>query len=158
MTRNQREIFKYFLVFVLLVYVVLLLTYTSGSTKAFDEVAGSMEAGLDTEHLEKQNAQELKWYYGLNSADYEGVLLYTSKDRISAEEVLMVKAKNDRQVQELKDAVQNRLENRKESFENMAPEQIKVLDKAQVLVRGRYVCLVVSENAKTYVDLFTSSL
>ena len=55
-------------------YVVLLLIYSSGSTKVFDEVAGSVKAGLNTERLIKQNTQALKRFYGVNSADYEGVM------------------------------------------------------------------------------------
>lgn len=155
---SRNEVFKYFTSFAVLVYVVLLLVYSSGSTKSFDEVAGSVEAGINTERLNRQNAQALKRYYGVNSADYEGVLFYTSKESISAEEILLVKAKNDRQVQILKDVIHERLENRKDIFENMAPEQVELLERAQVIVRGRFVFLAVSQDAKAYVDLFTGSL
>lgn len=155
---SRNEILKYLMSFAVLVYVVLLLIYSSGSTKAFDEVAENIKAGMNTERLVRQNAQALKRYYRANSADYEGVLFYTSRDSISAEEILLVKAKNDRQVQFLKDAIQKRLENRKDIFENMAPEQVRLLDRAQILVRGRFVFLVVSQDAKEYVDLFTGSL
>ncbi len=155
---SRTEIFKYLAGFLLLMYVVLLLIYSSGSTKVFDEVAGSVEAGLNTERLIKQNTQALKRFYGVNSADYEGVMFYTAKDSISAEEILLVKAKNDRQVQILKDAVQKRLDNRKDIFENMAPGQVRMLDKARVLVRGRFVFVVVSKDAKEYAELFAGSL
>ena len=54
---------------------------------------------------------------------------------------MLVKAKNDRQVQILKDAVQKRLDNRKDIFENKAPEQViclirRVFFKRSVCVRG----------------------
>lgn len=155
---GRTEIFKYIMTFFLLVYVVLLLIYTSGSTKSFEEVAGNVETNLNNDSIVKMNTQALKRYYGLNSADYEGVILYMSKDSISAEEILMVKAKNDRQIQEIKEAVQERIDNRKNSFEAIAPDQVKVLDRARVLVRGKFVFFVVSEDAQIYADLFTGSL
>ncbi len=155
---SRTEVFKYIVTAAFLVYVVLLLLYTSGSTKSFEEVAGGIESGITTEKLVKQNKQSLKRYYGLNSADYDGVLLYTSKDSISAEEILMVKTKTDRQVQEIRDAIQVRLDQRENNFENMAPNQLKVLDKAQILVRGRFVFFVISEEAQEYSALFTKSL
>lgn len=155
---SHTEAFKYIVAFAFLVYVVLLLMYTSGSTKSFEEVAEGIESGIITENLVKQNTQALKRYYGLNSADYDGVLLYTSQDSISAEEILMVKTKTDRQVQKIRDAIQVRLDQRENNFENMAPNQLKILDKAQILVRGRFVFFVISEDAQEYSALFTKSL
>lgn len=149
---------KYLAAFLLLVYVVLLLLYSSGSTKSFEEVANQVDAGVEKEDLVKQNAQAVKRYYGVNSADYEGVLLYTSKDSISPEEILLVKVKTDRQIQSLRDAIWQRVESRKDSFENIAPDQVAVLEKAQILVRGRFVFLIVSQNAQEYSSLFTNSL
>lgn len=155
---SRSEVFKFIMTFLLLVYVVLLLIYTSGSTKSFEEVAGNVETNLNNDSLVKMNTQALKRYYGLNGADYDGVILYMSKDSISAEEILMVKAKNDRQIQKIKEAVQERIDNRKISFEAIAPNQVEVLDQARVIVRGKFVFLVVSEDAQVYADLFTGSL
>lgn len=155
---SRAGIYKYITALALLSYVVFLFIYSGGSTKSFEEVAGNVEAGLKTESLVKQNVQALKRYYGLNGADYEGAALYMAEDSISAEEILMVKTKNDRQVHMVQDAVRERVDSRKSSFENVSPEQVKILDKAQVLVRGRYIFFVASKDAREYADLFTGSL
>lgn len=156
--QKKIETMRYVMLFLLVVYIVLLLLYSSGSTKDFDKVAEKFESEMNSETLKKQSAQAVKRYYGLNSADFEGVLLYTSRDSISAEEILIVKAKTDRQIQGVRDAIWNRIESRKDSFENIAPDQLKVLDKAQITVRGRYVFFVVSKDAQKYSTLFTNSL
>lgn len=156
--QKKIETMKYVMLFLFVVYIVLLLLYSSGSTKDFDKVAKKFESEMNSETLRKQSTQAVKRYYGLNSADFEGVLLYTSRDSISAEEILIVKAKTDRQIQGVRDAIWNRIESRKDSFENIAPDQLKVLDKAQITVRGRYVFFVVSKDAKKYSTLFTNSL
>lgn len=155
---SRTEIYKYITVFALLLYIGLLLIYSSGSTKSFGEVAENVEAGLKKDSLAKQNAQALKRYYGLNGADYEGAALYMAGDSISVEEILMVKVKNDQQVHIIQDAVRERVNSRKNSFENVSPEQVKILEKARVLVRGRFVFFVVSKNAQEYAELFTESL
>lgn len=156
--RKKIEALKYTMTFLLVVYLMLLLLYSSGSSKAFDKVAAKFEAGVTSDTLKKQSEQAVKRYYGLNSADFDGVLLYTSMDSISPEEILLVKTKNDRQIKFVRDAIWKRVESRKDSFENIAPEQLKVLDKAQISVRGRYVFFVVSPEAQTYSTLFTNSL
>lgn len=151
-------ILKWGAAFMILVYVVLLLIYTSGSTKPFDEVAAVVEAQLDKENLVRQDARALKRYYGLNSADYEGVMYYSAEFSISALEVLLIEAKTDQQVQEVRDAVEERLENRKNTFEGYAPEQAQLIRQAQIQVRGRFIFLAVSPDAEDYVAAFAKSL
>lgn len=48
---TRTELFKYITVAAILVFVILMLIFASGSTKAFDEVAKGVEASLDTENL-----------------------------------------------------------------------------------------------------------
>ncbi|MCI8722617.1 MAG: DUF4358 domain-containing protein [Ruminococcus sp.] len=144
--------------FLILVYIALLLIYTSGSTKPFEEVAASVETLIDKENLVKQDAQALKRYYGLNSADYEGVLFYSAEFSISAQEVLLIEVKTEQQVQEVRDAVEERLESRKNTFEGYAPEQAQLIKQAQTQVRGKFVFMAVSPEAEAYAAAFTKGL
>lgn len=144
--------------FLILVYIALLLIYTSGSTKPFEEVSSAVEGLLDKENLVKQDARALKRYYGLNSADYEGFMYYSAEFSISALEVLLVEVKTDQQVQEVRDAVEERLESRRNTFEGYAPEQAQLIEQAQLLVRGRFIFLAVSPDAESYAAAFTNSL
>ncbi len=155
---SKAGILKLGAAFLILVYIVLLLIYTSGSTKPFEEVAGAVEPLLDQESLVRQDAQALKRYYGLNSADYEGVLFYSAEFSISAQEVLLIEVKTDQQVQEVRDAIEERLESRKNTFEGYAPEQAQLIGQAQIQVRGRFLFLAVSPEAETLADAFTKSL
>lgn len=149
---------KWLLVALILAYLACLLWYTSGSTKPFEEVAEAVEQSLHTENLEKRDGQALKRYYGLNSADYAGVLYYSSEFSISAEEVLMIEANSENQVQEIRDTVEARLEGRKENFSDYAPEQAMMIERAAVIVRGRYVFVAVSPDAEQYAAVFRKSL
>lgn len=155
---TRTEIFKYITVAAIIVYVVLMMIFASGSTKAFSEVAKGVEASLDTKNLEKQDSQALKRYYGLNSADYDGVLFYSASSSMSAEEVLMIKVKNDDQIQGVRDAINTRIANRKNDFDGYAPKQVQLLDSAQLKVRGDYIFLAVAPKADEYLSAFSKSL
>lgn len=155
---SSAGILKFAAAFLILVYIVLLLIYTSGSTKPFEEVAAAVEERLNTEILVKQDAQALKRYYGLNGADYEGVLLYSSEFTISAEEVLLIEVRSEQQVQEVRDAMEERLESRRNTFEGYAPEQAQLIEQAQLQVRGKFVFLAVSTDAEAYVSAFAGGL
>lgn len=157
-TFSTAGILKFVAAFLILVYIVLLLIYASGSTKPFEEVAAAVEEQLDTEILVKQDAQALKRYYGLNGADYEGILFYSSEFSISAEEVLLIEVRLDQQVQEVRDAIEERLESRRSTFEGYAPEQAQLIDQAQLQVRGKFIFLAVSKDAEAYVSAFAGGL
>lgn len=155
---GRAGVLKYGTVLVILGYIVLLLMYTSGSTKPFEQVGKAVEDSISAGALVKQDSQALKRYYGLNSADYEGVVFYSAEFSISAEEVLLIEVKSEKQVQQVRDAIEKRLESRISAFEGYAPEQERLLEDAQLLVRGRYIFLAVSPDAELYAAAFTESL
>ena len=84
---------------------------------------------------------------GSNSADYEGVMLYTAESSMSAQEILLVKTKTTEQAEEVKAAVEQRRANRRNDFDGYAPKQVQLLDSAQLKVRGDYIFLAVAPKA-----------
>lgn len=155
---GKHAVLKYVVLAVIFIYIALLMVFTSGSNKPFKEVAVSVENALGQSDLQKMDGQALKRYYGLNSADYDGVLLYSAQSSMSAEEVLLIKVKDDSQVQEVTDAIDEYLRTQREDFEGYAPEEVKLLDDAQRSVRGDYIFLAVSGEAQRYKEAFDTSL
>lgn len=148
-----------YVVFVLVVaFVVVMLLYASGSSRPFEEVSRSVEASLDTENLVKQDDTAFKRNFGLNAADYDGVLYYSSEFSISAEEVLLVKVADSSQVQEVTGAIEKRIASRKNDFEGYAPEEVKLLDDAVQSVRGNYIFFAAAPKAAEYLSVFSGSL
>lgn len=149
---------RYVVVVLIIVYIVLLMIFKSGSTKPYAEIEQTVENALNTENIQKVSAQGLKRYYGLNAADYEGVMLYTAVSSLSVEEVLLIKVKEESQVKEVRAAIEERLESRKNDFEGYAPEQAQLIEQAKVSVRGKYIFLAVSADAEKYSGAFAGSL
>lgn len=152
------QIMKYIIVAVILAYIVVLMAYASGSSRPFEEVEAALSSALDGSGLKKMDSQMLKRNFGLNSADYAGVMYYASESSMSAEEVLLIRVSGDSQVQEVADAVSERISSRKNAFDGYAPEQVKLLEDAQQSVRGRYVFFAVSPDAEEYRAVFDGSL
>ena len=152
------QIMKYIIVAVILAYIAVLMAYASGSSRPFEEVEAALSSALDGSGLKKMDSQMLKRNFGLNSADYAGVMYYASESSMSAEEVLLIRVSSDSQVQEVTDAVSERISSRKNAFDGYAPEQVKLLEDAQQSVRGRYVFFAVSPDAEEYRAVFDGSL
>jgi hypothetical protein len=151
-------VFKYVITVEILVFLTLLMVYTSGSTRAFEEVSSAVEQALPLSRLQKASAQGLKRYYGLNQAEYEGVMLYTAESALSAEEFLLIQVKDEGQMEQVKQAVEERIASRLNDFEGYVPEEAQRMKEAKISVRGKYLFFVVSSDADLIMDLFTMSL
>ena len=151
-------IMKYVLFVLIIGFVVLLMLFMSGSNKPFEEVSGSVEDSLDKEALTVQDAALVKRNFGLNAADYTGVMYYSSGANMSAEEVLLVKVKRESQVQEVVDAIDERIQSRINDFEGYAPDEVKLLQDARQSVRGTYIFYACSPDADCYLSVFSGSL
>jgi len=161
MTERQLKLYpvlKYVSVLLILAYIVVLMLYASGSKKAFKEVEASVSQVLDADELTQMDEQMLKRNFGLNSADYSGVMYYSSESSISAEEVLMIRVKSTKQIEKVTDAITERKKERIADFDEYLPEQVKLLEDSQESVRGKYIFFAVSKKAADYRAVFDRSL
>lgn len=154
--KRQRMIsaMKYILLVIIVGYLVILMLYASGSKRTFSEVSKAVSSVLDSKELVQMDDQMLKRNYGLNSADYKGVLYYSSPSSISAAEVLVIQVKNDAQIENVTNAIAQRIED----FDSYLPEQVKLLEDSQESIRGRYIFFAVSSKASEYRSAFDKSL
>lgn len=162
--KRQRMIsaMKYILLVIIVGYLVILMLYASGSKRTFSEVSKAVSSVLDSKELVQMDDQMLKRNYGLNSADYKGVLYYSSPSSISAAEVLVIQVKNDAQIENVTNAIAQRkaqrIAQRIEDFDSYLPEQVKLLEDSQESIRGRYIFFAVSSKASEYRSAFDKSL
>jgi hypothetical protein len=120
-----------------------------------EQVLGSLG---ETDGMQKSSNRMLKKLYGLDAADYEGVVLYTSISGMDAEELLIVKLKDDSQSEAVKETIETRLQTQKNSFEGYGVSQTALLEDAIVYTRANYVLFVVHANANAAKSAFLRSL
>ena len=149
---------KYMLLVCIVLFVAIIFHNTEDSGKSFEMVEKELRRALDSESLEDCGSQELKRYYSLNSEDYADTLLLPDEESMSAEEILLIKVKDQSQLEEIEMAVSKRLEIRINDFGSYAPEQTALLEAAEVTMRGDYVFLAVSEHSEEYKEAFLKSL
>ena len=144
------RVMRYVTLLLIVGFVALLLIYTSGSNRPFEKV--------DKENMKRQDGTALKRNFGLNAADYDGVMYYSSEFSISSEEVLLIKAKSETQTAEISSAIEERIKTRMNDFEGYAPESVQLLEDAKKSVRGKYVFFAAAPGAEKYLEIFNNSL
>ena len=100
----------------------------------------------------------IKRLYGLNPADYDGVMLKYPSTNMDVNEVLLVKLKNLDQQKPVTEAVEARLATQKKNFDGYGTDQYSILEKSEVDVRGNYILFVVAKKPGPIVKAFESSL
>lgn len=155
---DRLNVVKYVVTAAIIIYIAVILAYKGESKVPFEKVAANVEKAADTSLMKKGNAQTFKKLYGLNAKDYDGVMLYSAKSAMGAEELLVLRLKDASQTEVTEKAVEKRLEDRKKVFEGYGVNQMKLLQNAVYTTRGNYIFLAVSSDAQKFQKAFTGSL
>ncbi len=146
------------MVVALLAFIIVLQRGDKTSTADIGDVATAVTAQLDLSSVQEGSNSDLKKYYGLSAADYEGVVYYAPVSNMDAEELLIIKLKDTSQADTVKSAIQSRLETQKNTFDGYGVEQYNLLEKSVLDVKGNYILYVVHADASKADQAFKNSL
>lgn len=154
---DRINLLKYLMVVLLIIYVVFLVTREGDNTVSVDTIEKNITKAVKLEGM-KGTTQDLKKYYSLNANDYEGISLYIPDDVMSVNEILVIKVKNESQIETVEKAVESRVNTQEKNFEGYGVEQTKLIHAAIIETRGRYVLLAVSKDADRIDAAFKKSI
>ena len=133
------------------VAVVSLMIMFGGNTVSnadAQEVAEAVIDTIDMENMLEADNQLIKRFYGLDPSAFESCILYYPTTNMMAEEVLIVKLKDMSQQDQVRAAIEARIETQKNTFEGYGVEQFEMLtNNAVIEVRGNFILLVVNSNS-----------
>lgn len=133
----------------------------SGCGNSQDKSLGDIEKDISSkvslDKMEKGTSKTLKRYYGLNSNELEDFILYTPKSTMDVDEMLMVKVKDESQIQSIEDVIDSRVNKQLESFSGYGPKQCELLDNYEIKVKGKYIFFAISKKAQEMKDAFKES-
>ena len=136
----------------LMVAAVLMLAYPFRykiSSVTIDKVQPTLEQYLESENISLVSSRSVNQDYGLRSDDYDGILLYESKESTEVNEIMVVKVKSSFQREEVQKAMEKRIEKRIKVFEGYGPDQTALLKESRIRDKKGYVVLIISPNAET---------
>lgn len=143
------------------VLIVILLTFVFGmyfggrvEDRSIGDIEKEMLKSSDITYLHKGNQKDLLKYYELDYKDYEGYLLYKAHSPMAVEELLIVKAKSEEETGRVIKSMHKHISDQKNNFEGYGAEQISILNKNCVEIKGKYIILAVGKNASLWRDRF----
>lgn len=97
-------------------------------------------------------------YYGIDPEKLEEYIFVMSEEATSAETIVIMKVKEEGDVEKITAALQVVVDEKRGEMENYLPEQFEIVDKSSVKSKGNYVYLVISESQDTIVRMIEEEL
>ena len=142
----------------LLVFVIVLQAGDKSSNASLEAVTESVVGTLDLEGMQESNNRMFQKFYGLDPEDYEGVTLYSPASNMDAQELLIIKLKDNSQAEAVAAAINTRLETQMNSFEGYGIEQYAMLEDHVLDVQGNFILYIVHPDAGQADEAFRNSL
>ena len=152
------EVIKWLAVVLMLVFFIHLAAGKGDSAAPFETVSAAVTATLDETNMTLADNQMVKRLYGLDPAQFEGVLCYSPTTNMAAEEVLLIKLSDDSQADAVREAIEARRATQMASFDGYGFEQYAMLEQSIIEVHGNYILYVSSNDPKATLKAFTDAL
>lgn len=142
------EALKWLSVVLVVLFLSTMLAKGKESQTEFSVMSEAVTASADLTSMQQADNQMIKRLYGLDPADYDGVLLYYPTTNMGAEELLLVKLKDTAQQETVSAAIEARLRTQKSSFDGYGVEQYAMLEKSVTELQGNYALLIVAADTE----------
>jgi len=126
---------------------------------------------IDVEELLEQMADETKWddmmsmnnkhlknLYGIEEADVASFAGAMKTDGITADEVLILEAKDTETAEALVKKLQARLKAKSNEAKDYLPAQYRVIEEAEIVQKERYAVILVSPDVEALLELWAEAV
>lgn len=155
---NFIDIFKYFVAFLFIVYIVILILSKGSNNVSLSVIQKNILSVTSEAGMKEGSSLDFKRLYGLNANDYSDVMLYIPNDVMSVNEILVVKLKDSSQYDSVESAINKRIETQKTNFEGYGAEQTKLIQSAVIQNKGDYILMAISNDVDKIYSVFKKSL
>jgi septum formation inhibitor MinC len=113
-----------------------------------DSLRQSLSQIIDSEHMDIGDSSKLRKLYYISKNEVEDFILYSPKSNMEANEVLILKAKNEEDIEHLKVKVEERVKKQSDSFKNYRPEEYDIISNRVLDIKGKYLILIISSESE----------
>lgn len=147
---------KLITVILICVLVAGLCSCSSGAKSAdLSAVLGSFS--LDEEEMLMLTADEMTSFYGIDPADMKQFAAAVNLSGIQCDEYVLVECVSDAALNRVSQALEKRLDQKKNEMKGYLPEQYDIITKCSVIKSGMYTAMIVSPDAQAQTKVYNDS-
>lgn len=150
-------------IFTAIILVILGLSILPGCSKnekaaakspAVSEIIAQVKQGIDISDMKEGDSKKLKKLYGIDSSEVQEFSLYTAPSNLKADEFAIIKVKDSKNVDKIKDKISKRIEKQSQSFKDYLPDEYFLIEKNVLKTKDNYILFVVSKDAQKIEGVF----
>lgn len=143
-------------VFVVILIIFLFSVYARAGAKdvPMKEIEKALTAQTDMTQMAKCDNRNLMQFFGLDYEQYDSYLYYKGKEALSVDEVLVIKTHEKTDLDNIKDAVEKRIDSQIATFDGYGPTQVALLSNAVIITKGNYLFYCTGKNADDTGEVF----
>ena len=145
---------KWALIVLLAVVLIMQAAGNRSSTTPFEEMAGAVRQSTDLSPMTEGDNQMLKRLYGIDGAEFDGVMLYYPASSMGAEEILLIHMKDPAQKEAVQEAMEIRRAAQLSNFDGYGVEQTAMLENSILEVRNNYALFVSAQDPASVQEAF----
>lgn len=147
---------------VLFTFILFILTSCS-SKRAMDknisikDIDEKIRETVDLSNMNIGDSEKLEKLYDIDIEDLEDFILYTSTKNIEASEIALLKVKDVNKIDDIKDKITARIEEKSNSFKDYIPDEYYLIEKHVLKTKNNYILFVIFEDVETIEKIFDES-
>ena len=110
------------------------------------EIRNAIINSTDVSVMDEDDGTKLRKLYGVNKYDLDQFIYYGPKSNMEANEILIIKPKNDSDAEKIEKAITNRINTQSDSFRNYNKEQYEILSNHILEKKDGYIILLISKD------------
>lgn len=130
----------------------------AASVKPVKEIYAEIERSVELHSPVQMADSFISNYYGIDPEKLEEYVFAMSEEATSAETVVIMKVKDEADVEKISSALQVVVEEKRGEMENYLPEQFEIVDKSSVKSKGCYVYLVISQSQEAITKIIEEGI
>ena len=130
---------------------------TTSKEPSIDEIDQNINDDVDISNMVESDSDKLEKLYDIDIDKVDNFKLYTAKTNIEANELLILKVKNEEDIGDIKEDINDRIESQTNSFKDYLPDEYFLIEKHVLKSNGNYIIFIISEEAEKIESLFDKS-
>lgn len=146
-----------FLVIVILTMVLFVGCSSEEKTPSIEEINDKIVQATDISQMRVGDAKKLEKLYDVDAEKLESFFLYTPPSNIKADEIVILKVKDSKDTDLIKEKMSNRINVKGESFKDYLPDEYYLVEKHVLKNNGNYILFVTHNDYKKIEEIFDES-
>lgn len=148
------------IIFTVILIVFLSGVYANGSAKdvPMEDIEEQLIQNTDIEKMAKCDNRSLMQFFGLDYETFDAHIYYKGTEALSVDEILIVKAEDKSDLDQVRDAVEKRISSQIATFEGYGPKQVALLKNAVITLKGDYLFYATGKDAEKMEEVFADAV